>query len=257
MLFELDTLPRAVRDTVASHPVTDCSSSPEARVYRVGAGGEFFLKLSDVGALKCEAEMDAYLHSLSLGPEVLFYGECSGQDMLLTRRVSGKPLTDSMYLRDGRRLAISLAESMRAFHSLPTELSPVADRITPYLKGAYESYESGARPHSSLSSYSRLKSHEDAYRILKASEGMLRRDVLIHGDFCLPNVIYDGWRLSGYIDLGCGGVGDRHIDIFWGLWTLNFNLGTNRYSDIFLDAYGRDTVDKERLLAVSCAEALI
>ena len=57
--------------------------------------------------------------------------------------------------------------------------------------------------------------------------------------------------------LGCGGVGDRHIDIFWGLWTLNFNLGTDRYSDIFLDAYGRDTVDKETLLAVSCAEALI
>ena len=257
MNLNLNELPLEVRDIVGVYPVADFSSSPEARVFRVGADGEFFLKIAKKDELYREAEMDAYLHSLSLGPEVLFYGECSGQDMLLTRRVSGKPLTDSMYLRDGRRLAISLAESMRAFHEFPTLGCPVTDRITPYLKGAYASFESGARSYDSLSSYSKLKSHDEAYRILKASEGLLRRDVLIHGDFCLPNVIYDGWRLSGYIDLGCGGVGDRHIDIFWGLWTLNFNLGTDRYSDIFLDAYGRDTVDKERLLAVSCAEALI
>ena len=257
MNFNINELPCEVRDIVGVYPVADFSSSPEARVFRVGADGEFFLKIAEQKALFREAEMDGYFHSLTLGPEVLYYGQDGGRDLLLTRRVLGTPLTDGYYLRDGKRLAKTLGESMRALHELPTLGCPVTDRITPYLDGAYESFESGQRPSESLSSYSKLKSHDEAYRILKESEELLRRDTLIHGDFCLPNVIYNNWSLSGYIDLGCGGVGDRHIDIFWGLWTLNFNLGTDRYSDAFLDAYGRELISRDALLAVSCAESLI
>ena len=68
-------------------------------------------------------------------------------------------------------------------------------------------------------------------------------------------MILDNWRLSGYIDLGGAGVGDRHIDLFWGSWTLNFNLGTDIYRERFFDAYGRDLIDKDKLLIVSVAEA--
>ena len=67
--------------------------------------------------------------------------------------------------------------------------------------------------------------------------------VLTHGDFCLPNIMLDGWKFSKYIDVGNGGIGDRHVDLFWGAWTLNFNLGTNEYRDVFFDAYGRDKID--------------
>jgi kanamycin kinase len=62
------------------------------------------------------------------------------------------------------------------------------------------------------------------------------------------------WSLSGFIDLGCGGVGDRHIDLFWGAWTLGFNLGTDEYRDIFFDAYGRDKIDLEKLKIIAAAE---
>jgi kanamycin kinase len=43
------------------------------------------------------------------------------------------------------------------------------------------------------------------------------------------------------------GVGDRHYDLFWGIWTLNYNLKTDKYKDIFLDAYGRSLIDFDRL----------
>ena len=56
------------------------------------------------------------------------------------------------------------------------------------------------------------------------------------------------------MDVGCGGVGDRHIDLFWGVWTLSFNLKTDRYRDRFLDAYGRDRVDETALKIVAAAE---
>ena len=65
----------------------------------------------------------------------------------------------------------------------------------------------------------------------------------------------DNWRFSGLIDVGNGGVGDRHIDIFWGAWTLFFNLKTNAYYNRFLDAYGRDRVEPELLRTVAALES--
>ena len=70
----------------------------------------------------------------------------------------------------------------------------------------------------------------------------------------MPNIILDNWKFSGFIDLDCAGVGDRHIDLFWGTCTLWFNLKTNQYYDRFLDAYGRDKVDEELFKVVAAAE---
>ena len=64
----------------------------------------------------------------------------------------------------------------------------------------------------------------------------------------------DNWEFSGFIDVGNGGIGDRHIDLFWGAWTLWFNLKTNEYTDRFLDAYGRDKIDMDKLKIVAAAE---
>jgi kanamycin kinase len=64
----------------------------------------------------------------------------------------------------------------------------------------------------------------------------------------------DNWRFSGFIDVGNGGIGDRHVDLFWGAWTLNFNLGTDAYKDRFLDAYGRDLVNEDALRTIAAAE---
>ena len=64
----------------------------------------------------------------------------------------------------------------------------------------------------------------------------------------------DDWKFSGFIDLGNGGVGDRHIDLFWGAWTLFYNLKTDAYCDRFLDAYGRDKIEEEMLRAIAAFE---
>jgi kanamycin kinase len=58
-------------------------------------------------------------------------------------------------------------------------------------------------------------------------------NVIIHGDYCLPNIIMDNFSFKSFIDLGDGGLGDRHNDIYLGLWTLNYNLKTDTYRDLF------------------------
>jgi kanamycin kinase len=83
---------------------------------------------------------------------------------------------------------------------------------------------------------------------------MLKSDTLIHGDFCLPNVMLNNWQFSGLIDLGAAGAGDRHMDLHWGIWSLDFNLKTDAYRDRFLDAYGRDKIDMEILNSIGAFE---
>lgn len=99
-----------------------------------------------------------------------------------------------------------------------------------------------------------FKDADSAYRFVEENAGLLRSDVLIHGDYCLPNIMLDGWKFSKFIDLGNGGIGDRHVDLFWGAWTLNFNLGTDEYRDSFFDAYGRDAIDPLTIRVIEAAE---
>ena len=54
--------------------------------------------------------------------------------------------------------------------------------------------------------------------------------------------------------MGAGGISDRHVDLLWGIWTLAFNLGTTRYSERFMDAYGRDRIDPGLLRCVAAME---
>ena len=78
--------------------------------------------------------------------------------------------------------------------------------------------------------------------------------VLIHGDYCLPNVLLDNWQFSGFIDLGGGGIGDRHTDLYWGCWSLLYNLKEDKWCSRFLDAYGRQDVNIEKLRHIHALE---
>ncbi len=70
--------------------------------------------------------------------------------------------------------------------------------------------------------------------LMQRLENFAADDVLIHGDYCLPNVILDHFSFRSFIDVGNGGVGDRHFDLYWGLWTLRYNLKTDGTTNGFL-----------------------
>jgi aminoglycoside phosphotransferase len=64
-----------------------------------------------------------------------------------------------------------------------------------------------------------------------------RGHVLIHGDYCLPNVLVSDGKLSGLVDVGRAGLGDPRQDLAAGVWTLQYNFGPGHARE-FLDAYG-------------------
>lgn len=58
----------------------------------------------------------------------------------------------------------------------------------------------------------------------------------IHGDLCLPNIFVNkDNEFIGFIDLDNSGLGDKWYDYSWLLWSLEYNLKTNKYNKILLD----------------------
>ena len=257
---EIDTacveLPNEFDAFIRGAKIYDSSCSPEARVIFIERDGGYFLKSAPAGSLKREAELTRFFHSRGLSAEVLAYiSDKDGRDFLLTSRVQGEDLTHPTYLDDPKRLCDVLATTLRELHSLDFDGCPITDRMADYFYTAEQNYRKGIFDKELFGGekYKNM-SADDAWRILCEGRDLLRSDTLIHGDYCLPNVIFDKWHFGGFIDLGNGGVGDKHVDIFWGAWTLWYNLHTNEYRDRFLDAYGRDKINGDALDIVEIAE---
>ncbi len=68
--------------------------------------------------------------------------------------------------------------------------------------------------------------------------------VLVHGDACLPNFIFQGEEFSGYIDLGDLMVAKPQVDFAAAIWSLQYNLGPG-YGKQFLQKYGVQDVTDE------------
>ena len=244
--------PEAFRELVSASRVYDSSCSPEARVWFLDREDGLYLKTAPKGSLRREADMTAFFCGKGLAAEVLRY-ESLDKDWLLTRAVPGEDCTFRGYLEDPKRLSALLGEKLRMLHEVSTAGCPVTDHTGAYLATVAEGQARGRFDGSYF--HREGLTEEAARRTVQEAAPLLKNEVLLHGDYCLPNVMLEDWRFSGFIDLDHGGIGDRHIDLFWGAWSLGFNLGTDRWRDRFLDAYGRDIINEELLRAIGAFEA--
>ncbi len=251
--LDLSEYPEELASLLMGTKVFDSSCSAEAKVIFIDKDNGYFLKSAPKGSLRKEAELTKYFHSKGLAPDAPVYIS-DARDWLLSERAAGEDCVYQRYLDEPTRLCDTLAEILRALHETDAADCPERNRISAYLALADENYRNGIYDTSLFPDNWGFSSAEKAYETLREGRCLLKNDTLIHGDYCLPNVILDNWLFSAFIDLGNGGVGDRHIDIFWGAWSLFFNLKTDKYSYRFLDAYGGDRVDKDTLKIVAAAE---
>lgn len=198
--------------------VYDSSSHPTMTVLYSDLG--YYIKFAGKGVLKTEAELARLFEQKGMGAEVVAYVSAD-RDYLVTKSAKGEDALH--YLENPERLCETLAEAMNYLHSKPITEVPVSMCMETYVNT-----EKGS---------------------------CLKLDTFIHGDFCLPNIMIEDWKFGSFIDVGLAGVGDKHIDIYWVIWSLNYNLGTDKYADYFLECYGKEKVDMEILKMVAEAEA--
>jgi len=249
----LADLPEQLHTYLQQAALYDNSYSPEARVYLIDKDSGYYLKTSTAELLQREFEMTSYFHSLRLAAKIVEFITDGSQAWLLTEKLPGNDCTASIYLANPERLCDTLAEQLRALHSQNPTGCPNINHTADYLLQVEQNYHAH-RFDTTIFPDSNFASPQTTYQFIQANSHLLQPDTLIHGDYCLPNIILDNWRFSGFVDLGNAGIGDRHIDLFWAAWSLGYNLKTDRYRQRFFDAYGRSDIYEEKLELIAACE---
>lgn len=131
-------------------------------------------------------------------------------------RVQGKMSCDEEYMKDPMKLTELLAGALKLLWHIDVTECPCIWNIDRKLEMAEYQVENNMVDTQNVEpdTYGEngFASPKELFQWLvenKPNEEL----VLSHGDFCLPNIMFEGKELKGYIDLGRMGVADRWQDI--------------------------------------------
>lgn len=140
-------------------------------------------------------------------------------DYLLMSRVKGQLACSDTYLNEPETLVRLLAQGLKMLWAVDISHCPVPNTLPSKLAEAEFNVQNG------------LCNVEDAEEGTYGEQGFADPAALLqwlkdhqpdpqaeqlafsHGDYCLPNLFFDGDEVSGFIDLGRGGIADIYQDI--------------------------------------------
>ena len=222
----LSELPESIREKV---------SGKDFRIDDLGKSGSRIFLFDDC-VLKCEkllepsdteadpfredqdqtVEVMRWLHGKLPVPEVLAYEKDEKYRYLLMNKIEGSVACNSYYMEHPKEMIPVLSDALKLLWSIDISDCPRKTDIDTVLSEAEyrvrndlvdlsdtepETFgEGGFKDAEELLSW--LKENKPSYE-----------PVLSHGDFCLPNVFIKDGKLSGLIDLGNTGTGDKWMDI--------------------------------------------
>jgi len=176
--------------------------------------------------LSSEYQMLKWINQRVPTPEPLYYSREGTTEYLLTTEVKGNP-TYQVESTEHETAVRVLAETLRKIHSLDTRGCPAKHRIDDWImflrgKGVDVSLLGDWRPEENL--------------------------CFTHGDYCLPNIIVHGDRLSGIIDWDYGGLSDPYADFVSCTWSIRYNFKgeSETLIPLFFETYDL-AVDDEKL----------
>lgn len=256
--FDITKYPPEFKSFLEGAKLYDSSSSPNARVVFVDKENGYFIKSASAGTtLHGESYMTEYFYGKGLAPKLVsFIPNYNGSEFMLTEKVPGEDCLTQKYILQPEKLCDLIAERLAFLHALDCSDCLVRHN-NGYIERAKTNYALGKYDRDLFPDNWGYKSAEDAIKVIEERAHLFRPNTLIHGDYCLPNIILNDWSFSGFIDLDSAGVSERHIDVFWGAWSLFFNLKTDQYRQRFIDAYeanGGEKVDEDILKLVAACE---
>lgn len=186
-----------------------------------------------------EVRMMQWLRGRVGVPEIIHREVFDGRSYLLMSRLPGRMSCDSCWKADPRRLAEQLAQGLYALWSIDPQGCPCDQRLETKLRRAEYLVEHGLcdMEHVQPETYGKEGFASPAHLLSWLRENCpAEEQVISHGDFCMPNVFLDNWRLSGFLDLGRAGVADPYQDIALCWRSLRDNFG-GQYGEGHPDFY--------------------
>lgn len=167
----------------------------------INIDNKYILKITtNIEALKREKRANDFLYGKINVSKTIIFIEENNRGYYLKSCVNGKPLCVPELLCNPNLVVDLLVKAINEFHSIDIS------------KCSFYSHEYNDMNNEKL--------------------------VFVHGDCCLPNILVHRNKVAGYIDLEAAGIGDPWIDYAWALWSLEYNLKTDAYNQMFLDKLG-------------------
>ena len=242
-LLNMQTLPPDIQKLISGKPYeTDSMGKSGSGVY---VFDDFVLKIVEARNKQFRERNDIsvqvmrWLDGKLPVPKVICYESDNDIQYLLMSRITGKMSCDEYYLEHPRELCRLLAQAFRMLWSvdvtgcprertIENELEEAKYRVQNNLVDLEDAEpdtfgENGFENPEALLAW--LQTHKPEYE-----------PVLSHGDFCLPNIFLKDNKVSGFIDLGATGIGDKWRDIALCYRSLKHNVdgtfGDKIYPDV-------------------------
>ncbi|TQS76193.1 aminoglycoside 3'-phosphotransferase [Ornithinibacillus gellani] len=232
----------------AWHPITIGHS--EANTYLLKKGyHSLYLKIQTLGSmepLQCEKDKMEWLRGKLAVPEVIHYEQDEEREYLLMTEIAGVNAADTSIQANPKQCIKLLANGLREIHRIPITACPFRRTLDVVIKEAKERVSQQQVDLDNLDEERRGRTAESLYKELLAKRPGEEDLVFTHGDYCLPNVILHGNKVSGFIDWGRAGVADRYQDIALAIRSLAYNHYRS-YFPYFLREYGLDDVDWDKI----------
>ena len=172
-------------------------------------------------------------------PRVYEAFEEEGRNYLLMERLSGEMACAPERLAHPERTARLLAEGLRLLWRVDTGACPFDERLSGKLLRARARLEAGLMDAAEMEpeTLRRFGTPQAALRFLERNRPP-EDPAFTHGDYCLPNIFLLGETVSGFIDLGRAGVGDRWQDIALCVRSMRRNFGSDAGTAPLFEALG-------------------
>jgi Aminoglycoside phosphotransferase len=201
---------------------------------------DFVLKIEKISKQNDETvEVMRWLEGKLPVPKVICYEKDDEYQYLLMSRIKGKMGCDEEYMTNPQELTKRLAESIRMFWNVDVSDCPRTWDLDANLKEARYRVENGLvdvdKAEPSTFGEGGFKDPMDLLLWLENNRPSYE-PVFSHGDFCLPNILMNDDGISGFIDLGNSGIGDKWEDIAICYRSLRWNAegtyGGKVYPDV-------------------------
>lgn len=197
---------------------------------------------NDIESVNDQVQLMQWLEGKLPVPRVLAHEVAEGKSYLLMSKITGKMSCDTYCLERPEVLVNALAEGLKMLWEVDVKDCPQLRDLDAVLRDARTQVE---KQLVDLENVEPATFGEDGFE----SPGHLLKwleenrpsfePVFSHGDYCLPNVFLEDGKISGFIDLGRGGIGDKWNDIALCYRSLKHNFdgtyGGKVYEDFHPD----------------------
>ena len=163
----------------------------------------------------------------NLAPQVIAREVVDGVDFMLMEKCRGAMLCDSELLRNPRKIAEIASGVLHNLWNIDVQSCPVDMTLSNKLSLAEYNVTHNLVDLNNVdpTTFGRNGRFANPERLLAwLKDNQPREDLSVtHGDFCLPNVFFDGIRAK-IIDVGRGGIADKYQDVALLYRSLRDNL---------------------------------